>query len=159
MQSLRSHWCSQNAQQVLIVTIIMNVLTLLVRKCEPRSIWTSVSSVKKDLSTLATRSNALMDGIYVRHALLVVIMSNMNDRHSVIYLTNRPVPSRIQNKRGYGHNDKGEYFCPKCGNPIQIIDDDHGNTFRRCPDCNLNFDAKPWWFLQLILPYFIRNPT
>lgn len=84
------------------------------------------------------------NGWYICPTCLACCDNEQYERQAQRYiLTNRPVPSRIQNKRGYGHNDKGEYFCPKCGNPIQIIDDDHGNTFRRCPDCNLNFDAKP----------------
>lgn len=58
-------------------------------------------------------------------------------------LTKHTIPSRIQAKRGYGHNNKGEYFCPKCGNPIQIIDDGHEKTPWRCPECNLNFNTKP----------------
>lgn len=57
-------------------------------------------------------------------------------------LTKRPVPSSIQDKRGYGHNDKDEYFCTKCGNPIQIIDNGNGKTYRGCPKCNLFFEAK-----------------
>lgn len=54
-------------------------------------------------------------------------------------LTKRPVPTRIQEKRGHGHNDKGEYFCPKCGHQIQDIEDEHGNIFRGCPECNIYF--------------------
>lgn len=57
-------------------------------------------------------------------------------------LTKRPVPSSIQDKRGYGHNDKDEYFCTKCGNPIQIIDNGNGKTYRGCPKCNLFFESK-----------------
>ena len=57
-------------------------------------------------------------------------------------LTQRPIPSRILEKRGKGHNDKSIYFCPKCGNPIQEIDDGHGGRITRCLECNLCFDAQ-----------------
>ena len=59
-------------------------------------------------------------------------------------MTQRPVPTRIEEKRGHGHNDKDEYFCPQCGSPIHIIKDEHGNNIsRECPKCNTIFDAQP----------------
>lgn len=36
-----------------------------------------------------------------------------------------PIPQRISNKLGHGHNNKGEYFCPKCGGNITIVHDEH----------------------------------
>ena len=33
-------------------------------------------------------------------------------------VTKQPVPSFIQNMRGHGHNNKGLYFCPSCGNQL-----------------------------------------
>lgn len=57
-------------------------------------------------------------------------------------LANRPVPERIREKLGQGHNDKGEYFCPTCGNPVEIIEEDDGTTYRGCRTCNRNFDRE-----------------
>lgn len=55
-------------------------------------------------------------------------------------LTNRPVPPRIQNKRGHGHNDKGEFFCPDCGHQIETVEDEHGGLYSWCPNCHKNYD-------------------
>lgn len=54
-------------------------------------------------------------------------------------LTKRPIPLRIQEKMGHGHNDKGEYFCPQCGGEIIIIKDDHDNISKKCKDCGCIF--------------------
>lgn len=58
-------------------------------------------------------------------------------------LSNRPVPDRIQRMLGLGHNDKGDYFCPDCGSHIEMIEDEHGESFRGCPSCHKNFDEHP----------------
>lgn len=55
-------------------------------------------------------------------------------------LENKPVPSRIKSKIGQGHNDKDKYFCPTCGSPIEFLEDEHGNKFRYCRNCNKNYD-------------------
>lgn len=84
------------------------------------------------------------NGWYICPTCLACCDDEQYERQAQRYiLTKRPVPPRIQEKRGKGHNDKGIYFCPKCGNPIQEIDDGHGNLFRGCPECNINFDARP----------------
>lgn len=84
------------------------------------------------------------NGWYICPTCLACCDDEQYERQAQRYiLTKRPVPPRIQEKRGKGHNDKGIYFCPKCGNPIQEIDDGHGNIFRGCPNCNINFDAQP----------------
>ena len=84
------------------------------------------------------------NGWYICPTCLACCDDEQYERQAQRYiLTKRPVPSRIQEKRGHGHNDKGEYFCPQCSNPIQIIDDGHGNTFRGCLECNINFDDQP----------------
>ena len=57
-------------------------------------------------------------------------------------LQNRPVPSRLYEMLGKGHNDKDLYFCPTCGNQTEIINDGHGGTFRGCTSCHINFDEK-----------------
>ena len=57
-------------------------------------------------------------------------------------LSGRPVPDHIETKRGHGHNDKGEYFCPTCGNPIEIITEESGYTYKGCRKCNRNFDRE-----------------
>ena len=57
-------------------------------------------------------------------------------------LSGRPVPERIEEMRGHGHNDKGEYFCPQCGNPIEIIADENGTSYKGCRTCKRNFDKE-----------------
>lgn len=84
------------------------------------------------------------NGWYICPTCLACCDDSQYERMAQRYiLTNSPVPKRILEKRGHGHNDKGEYFCPKCGHPIQEIEDEHGNTFNGCPVCNINFDAQP----------------
>lgn len=36
-----------------------------------------------------------------------------------------PVPPRISDKLGHGHNDKNLYFCPKCGGEVKTVVDEH----------------------------------
>lgn len=82
------------------------------------------------------------NGWYICPSCLACCDNEQYERQAQRYiLTNRPVPPRIQEKRGKGHNDKGFYFCPKCGKLIQDIKDEYGNTFRGCIECNINFDA------------------
>lgn len=60
-------------------------------------------------------------------------------------ISNNPVPERIARMLGHGHNDKGEYFCPICGGPIEIIVDEHyGEKRRCCPRCHKIFDDNPY---------------
>lgn len=54
-------------------------------------------------------------------------------------LSNRPVPDRIKQMLGRGHNDKGEYFCPNCGHQIELKQDERGYYFRFCPVCNTSW--------------------
>lgn len=84
------------------------------------------------------------NGWYICPTCLACCDDEQYERQAQRYiLTRRPVPQRIQEKRGHGHNDKGEFFCPKCGNPIQHVDDGHGNIFRGCPICKKNYDDQP----------------
>lgn len=50
-------------------------------------------------------------------------------------LTKRPIPLRIQEKMGHGHNNKNEYFCPHCGGEVIDIKDDHSNIRKICSGC------------------------
>lgn len=85
------------------------------------------------------------NGWYICPTCLACCDNEQYERQAQRYiLTQRPVPTRIEEKRGHGHNDKDEYFCPQCGNPIHIIKDEHGNNIsRECPKCNTIFDAQP----------------
>ena len=55
-------------------------------------------------------------------------------------LNNRPIPPRVQEKLGQGHNDKGIYYCPKCGTMIELYEDDHGERHRGCPQCRESYN-------------------
>lgn len=64
------------------------------------------------------------NGWYICPTCLACCNDEQYERQVQRHLLNkRPVPTKIEEKRGHGHNDKGEYFCPKCGNPIQKIED------------------------------------
>lgn len=47
-------------------------------------------------------------------------------------LANKPIPERVKWLMGQGHNDKGIFFCPNCGNQFKI------NESKRfyCQNCN-----------------------
>ena len=55
-------------------------------------------------------------------------------------LSNRPIPERIKQMLGRGHNDKDEYFCPSCGANIEIKEDEHGLCYKSCSSCNKKID-------------------
>ncbi|NLG03455.1 MAG: hypothetical protein GX567_06455, partial [Clostridia bacterium] len=56
------------------------------------------------------------NGWYICPTCLACCDDEQYERQAQRYiLTKRPVPPRIQEKRGKGHNDKGIYFCPQCG--------------------------------------------
>ena len=57
-------------------------------------------------------------------------------------LSELTVPERIESKRGHGHNDKGKYFCPTCGNPVEVITEESGYTYKGCRNCKRNFDKE-----------------
>lgn len=62
---------------------------------------------------------------------------NIYERMASKYiLKNQSIPPRISVKLGHGHNDKGEYFCPKCGGRIVIVHDEHSDrTAKVCQVC------------------------
>lgn len=47
-------------------------------------------------------------------------------------VANKPVPDRIESKRKCGHNDKGKYYCHKCGSELIKI----GEKNYECPMCH-----------------------
>lgn len=55
-------------------------------------------------------------------------------------ISNKPVPRRIEEKRGHGHNDKRIYFCPQCGTQIVTYQDEHGDLHHGCPQCRKTYD-------------------
>lgn len=66
-------------------------------------------------------------------------------------VSNRPVPPRIESMRGHGHNDKGLYFCPKCGGEIEKVDDGHGRMMSVCKNCHTDYSTDPYeynWYQQ-----------
>lgn len=57
-------------------------------------------------------------------------------------VSNRPVPYRTQRvlDMELSHNDKGIFFCPNCGNKTEMVQNEHGDSFRGCPSCHKNLD-------------------
>lgn len=50
------------------------------------------------------------------------------------FIQHKPIPEYIESKRGLGHNDKGLYYCYKCGKELENISIG-GKTQLRCPIC------------------------
>lgn len=86
------------------------------------------------------------NGWYICPTCLACCDDEQYERQAQRYrILNRPVPERIARMLGHGHNDKGEYFCPICGGPIEIIVDEHyGEKRRGCPRCHKIFDDTPY---------------
>lgn len=56
-------------------------------------------------------------------------------------LRHLPIPPRIAERLGHGHNNNGQFFCPKCGGEIITVRDEHTDrTARKCVNCNSLFE-------------------
>lgn len=86
------------------------------------------------------------NGWYICPTCLACCDNEQYERQAQRYrISNNPVSERIARMLGHGHNDKGEYFCPICGGPIEIIVDEHyGEKRRCCPRCHKIFDDNPY---------------
>ncbi|WP_033147843.1 hypothetical protein [Prevotella sp. P6B1] len=51
---------------------------------------------------------------------------------------NRPVPQRIKDMLGKGHNDKGIFFCHTCGNELQYFKLNNEQVWG-CPICKIEY--------------------
>lgn len=81
------------------------------------------------------------NGWYICPTCLACCDDEQYERQAQRYrIINRPVPELIVRMLGHGHNDKGEYFCPNCGGPLEIVMDEHYGVERRgCPRCHKVF--------------------
>ena len=62
------------------------------------------------------------------------------DRQAQRYIVSKkPVPQRIQNMLGKGHNDKGIFFCHICGSELELVPE-RGSGIMGCPKCKKIFD-------------------
>lgn len=50
-------------------------------------------------------------------------------------ISHLPIPYRIQSKLGGGHNNKGFYFCPKCGSELDVASDGANRISAYCKSC------------------------
>lgn len=86
------------------------------------------------------------NGWYICPTCLACCDDEQYERQAQRYrISNRPVPERIARMLGHGHNDKGEYFCPDCGGPIEfVMDERYGEERRGCPRCHKFFADNPY---------------
>lgn len=86
------------------------------------------------------------NGWYICPTCLACCDDEQYERQAQRYrILNRPVPKRIARMLGHGHNDKGEYFCPDCGGPIEfVMDERYGKERRGCPRCHKFFADNPY---------------
>ena len=86
------------------------------------------------------------NGWYICPTCLACCDDEQYERQAQRYrILNRPVPERIARMLKHGHNDKGEYFCPICGGPIEIIVGEPYDEKRRgCPNCHKIFDENSY---------------
>ena len=58
-----------------------------------------------------------------------------------------PIPLRIRERMGHGHNDNGEFYCPRCGNVvIDLFDSQTGKSSKYCEHCNLFYENHSSFF-------------
>lgn len=55
-------------------------------------------------------------------------------------LDKKQIPLSINEKQGKGHNDKGTYFCFKCGEEVIYTTDEHGFNHRICQKCKTTYN-------------------
>ena len=80
------------------------------------------------------------NGWYICPTCLACCDDEQYERQAQRYiLIKKTIPTRIQEKRGQGHNDKGEYFCPQCGELIVDKIDEQGYNHRVCQGCGTSF--------------------
>lgn len=86
------------------------------------------------------------NGWYICPTCLACCDDEQYERQAQRYrILNSPVPERIARMLGHGHNDKGEYFCPDCGGPIEfVMDERYGEERRGCPRCHKFFTDNPY---------------
>lgn len=86
------------------------------------------------------------NGWYICPTCLACCDDELYERQAQRYrIVNSPVPERIARMLGHGHNDKGEYFCPDCGGPIEfVMDERYGEERRGCPRCHKFFADNPY---------------
>ncbi len=54
-----------------------------------------------------------------------------------------PIPPRISEKLRHGHNDKGEYYCPRCGGKTAIVRDEHTDRIAKvCQVCRTVYEIQ-----------------
>lgn len=79
------------------------------------------------------------NGWYICPTCLSCCDDGLYDRQAQRYtLQNQPVPFGIQSKLGQGHNDKGIYYCHKCGTQLQYYIEDEKERWI-CPQCNVEY--------------------
>lgn len=60
--------------------------------------------------------------------------------------SSKPVPEYIQRTRNHGHNDKNQFFCPKCGGAISINNDvERNETQVFCSVCHTPYPMAADW--------------
>ena len=80
------------------------------------------------------------NGWYICPSCLSCCDDAQYDRQSQLYILSKTdVPERIQRMLGRGHNDKGLFFCPRCGTGIEVIDDGGEKYSKPCPKCGSEF--------------------
>lgn len=85
-------------------------------------------------------NNQCPNGWYICPTCLSCCNDQQYERQAQRYiLSHKPIPERIKSKLGQGHNDKGIFFCPKCGEQVLEIIDNHDGKHKQCSKCRERF--------------------
>ena len=84
------------------------------------------------------------NGWYICPDCLSCCSDQQYQRLAQMYILNgKSVPVRIQRGIGYGHNNNGLYYCPKCGWQLRMEFDNQRNWVKgKCPNCEKDY-VKP----------------
>lgn len=78
------------------------------------------------------------NGLYICPSCLSCCNDQLFDNLVLRYIrSGKPIPKRLQEEQKHGHNDKGIFYCPKCGTQLEKIINPHDKRefVLNCPKC------------------------
>lgn len=80
------------------------------------------------------------NGWYICPECLACCEDELYERQAQRYIIqNQPIPQRLRQMIGKGHNDKDVFYCPSCGRLLETIEDEHGGIFKGCLFCKKRY--------------------
>lgn len=86
-------------------------------------------------------SKACPNGLTICPECLSCCSDSMFENQTKKYINRKvPIPTWLTKKLGKGHNDKNQYFCPKCGRLTEAVENKYDKSIvYRCNNCNITY--------------------